>query len=426
MSQAPGYWHGRRRWQLALTLSLVTAIGSVDRQAMSVTAARLKEAFGLDAAQYGQLGFAFLAAYAVGQLLSGPYVARLGTRAALGWAATLWSIAALGHALAQGFVGLFVARVALGLTEGPNYPAAMRAVAEWFPRAERSLAAGWAVAGTGLGLLVAPPLAGTLAALFGWQAAFVVPGLLGLLWAVHWRRFYALPERFPGLTSVERELALRDRNEAPGQATTLAEQLRTWRRYLGYRQTWGLVLSRFAGDGGFYFFALWLPLYLQNERGFSLWSVAWVALIPFVFADVGSLAGGLAGHALIRRGWSVTRSRHAMIWAGSLGALAAWPAAQVESGVLALALISSAVLAIQWKGSSSFPLAADLYPARDVAAVWGLSGAAGSLGGALFQLVIGWLVMESGYSAAFALASSLGLLQALIVSLMIPRVEPIR
>ncbi|MFM7065673.1 MAG: MFS transporter [Gammaproteobacteria bacterium] len=432
-SEARGYFATRRRWQVALLLSLITAIGSIDRQAMAVTAARLKEAFGLDAAHYGQLGFAFLGAYAIGQLLSGPFVARLGTRRALAWAAALWSLAAMGHALAAGFLGLFVARALLGLTEGPNYPTAMRAVAEWFPRAERSLAAGWVSAGTGLGLILAPPLAGGLAAAFGWQAAFLVPGAFGLLWVVYWWRFYRLPEHFPNLSPAERAIALADRYERPvaaedgtNGAVTLRSQWQAWRRHLHRRETWGLILSRFVGDGAYYFFAFWLPLYLQTERGFSPVYVVWAAVVPFLFADLGSLAGGWAGQKLIQRGWSVDRSRKTMIWAGSLGALVAFPAASVDSWVLALVLVSLAIGSIQWKTASNFPLAADLYPASDVAAVWGLSGAAGSLGGALFQLGVGALVMQFGYPAAFGVASSLCIFQALIITLMIPKVEPLK
>ena len=320
-----------------------------------------------------------------------------------------------------------MARAALGLTEGPNYPTAMRVVAEWFPRSERSLAAGWVSAGTGLGLILAPLLAGGLAAAYGWQAAFVVPGVFGLLWVVYWRRFYRAPEDFPGLTEGERAIALADRHgEAAPVVGSFAAQWAAWRKHLHRRETWGLILSRFVGDGAYYFFALWLPLYLQTERGFSILSVMWVGMVPFLFADLGSLLGGWTGQKLIRRGWSVNRSRKTMIWAGSIGALVAFPAASVDSWVLALGLVSLAIGSIQWKTASNFPLAADLYPAQDVAAVWGLSGAAGSLGGALFQLGVGALVANFGYPAAFAVASSLCIVQALIISVMVPRVEPLR
>ena len=254
----------------------------------------------------------------------------------------------------------------------------------------------------------------------------MVPGIFGLLWVVYWRRFYRAPEDFPGLTSAERAIALADRHgEAAPVVGSFAAQWQAWRKHLHRRETWGLILSRFVGDGAYYFFAFWLPLYLQTERGFSILSVMWVGMVPFLFADIGSLLGGWTGQKLIQRGWSVNRSRKTMIWAGSIGALVAFPAASVDSWVLALVLVSLAIGSIQWKTASNFPLAADLYPAQDVAAVWGLSGAAGSLGGALFQLGVGALVANYGYPAAFAVASSLCIVQALIISVMVPRVEPL-
>jgi ACS family hexuronate transporter-like MFS transporter len=420
------HWWSQKRWRIAILLMLVTAVGSIDRQALSVTARTIKGEYGLTNTEYGALGFAFLLAYGFGQLLSGLFVDRFGTKRALSWAVVLWSIAAMAHALAIGFWSFFVARAMLGLTEGPNLPAAFKAIAEWYPRAERSMASGIVTAGTGLGLILAPPVAGLLTAAFGWQAAFLVPGIAGIAWVYFWRRSYFLPEEHPTVSTKERSIALADRVVAGTQAPiTFGERLRVWGRYLRYRETWGLVLARFAGDGAFYFFAFWLPLYLQSERGFSILSVAFVAIIPFLFADVGTLGGGWMGQKLIRRGWSVDRSRKSMIWAGSLGALVAWPVAMVESWQAALLLSSLAILSIQVKTASLFPLAADIYPARDVATVWGLSGAAGAVGGALFQGLVGGLVDAYGYNVVFAIASLMCVVQATLISLFIRRVQPL-
>ncbi len=418
-------WWSQRRWQIALLLLLVTAVGSIDRQAMSVTAGTIKAAYGLTNTQYGALGFAFLLSYAVGQFFSGMLVDRFGTRRALSFAVVAWSFAAMAHALAQGFWGFFIARACLGLTEGPNLPAAVKAIAEWFPRAERSMATGMISAGTGLGLILAPPVAGLLTAAFSWHAAFLVPGIAGLVWVWFWHRRYFLPEEHPDISAAERELAMSDRIVGTPRGGSLRERLAIWAHYLRYRATWGLVLARFVGDGAFYFFTFWLPLYLQTQRGFSMLSVAFVAVLPFVFADLGSLSGGWAGQSLIRRGWSVDRSRKTMIWIGAIGALVAWPVALVDSWIAALALASVAIMSIQVKTASLFPLAADIFPARDVATVWGMSGAAGSLGGALFQWGVGLMVDHYGYDVVFALASTMCVAQALLISLFIRRVEPL-
>lgn len=421
----PPQWWRQRRWQIAVLLLLVTAVGSIDRQAMSVTASLIKAEYHLTNTEYGALAFAFLLAYGVGQFVAGLVVDRLGTRRALSLAVVWWSIAAISHAFARGFWSFFAARAFLGFTEGANLPAAFKAIAEWFPRAERSTATGLVTAGTGLGLILAPPLSGLLAYHYGWQAAFIVPGVVGLLWVLLWRKQYHLPEHHPDISAEERALALSDRIEAPAQPESWGARLRVLRGYLRYRETWGLILARFTGDGAFYFFAVWLPLYLQSERGFSVLSVAFAATIPFIFADLGSLSGGVTGQSLIRRGWSVDRSRKTLIWAGSIAVLVAWPVSAVSNAWVALLLASLAIFAIQFKTSSLFPLASDLFPARDVATIWGLSAAAGSIGSALFQWGFGWLIDRYGYNPVFAIVSSMCLVQALCISMLIPRVEPL-
>ena len=418
-------WWRQKRWGIAILLMLVTAVGSIDRQAMSIAAAAIKADFHLTNTEYGAIASAFLAAYGVGQLLAGMFVDRLGTRRALSLAVIWWSIAAILHAFARGFWGFFGARALLGITEGANYPAAVKAIAEWFPRAERSMAMGLVTAGTGLGLILAPPLAGLLIHFSSWHAAFIVPGLAGLAWVWWWRRHYHLPEEHPTIGAEERALAMRDRHTGPAQEATRRSAWRTWAHYLRFRDTWGLVLARFAGDGAFYFFSVWLPLYMQSERGFSVLSVAWLVAIPFVFADLGSLSGGWIGQRLIQRGWSVDRSRKSLIWLGALGVLVAWPVSVVDDWWLALLLSSLALASIQVKSASLFPLAADLFPARDVATVWGMSGAAGAGGAALFQWGFGWLIDSYGYHPVFAIVSVMCIVQAALISVLIPRIVPL-
>lgn len=419
-------WWTQKRWWIGVMLLLVTAVGSIDRQAFSVTAKIIKDEFGLSNTEYGRLGFAFLFAYAIGQLLAGVFVDKLGTKRSLSLAVVWWSVAAITHVFAASFGGFFLARAFLGITEGANLPAAMKAIAEWFPRAERSMATGLVTAGTSLGLILAPPVAGTLAYQFGWQAAFIVPGIAGFIWVWFWNKHFHLPEHHPTISAAERDLALADRIGGGTGDTSLRARLKLWGYYLRYKETWGLVLARFIGDGAFYFFAIWLPLYLQVERGMSILTTAFVAAIPFLFADLGALGGGWMGQALIKRGWTVDRSRKTLIWIGCLGSLVAWPVANVDSAWLAVMLASIAVFFIQVKSASLFPLATDIYPARDVATVWGMSGAAGSFGGALFQLLIGALIDTRGYEFAFVLASLFCIAQAAMVSIFIRRVEPLR
>ncbi len=442
----PPHWWRQKRWWVAIMLCAVTMLGYVDRLALSVAAPVLKQEFGFSNQEYGRITLGFLLLYAVGQLLLGPMIGRLGSKRSLSLAVVWWSVASVLHAFGKGVGSFFAARAFLGITESVNFPAAFRVVAEWFPRAERSLAAGFITAGAGLGSVVAPLVIAPLIAwvdmlhasgvspVNGWHAAFVVPGLLGFVWVWMWNRFFHLPEEHPHIAPAERELILADRALPTGVEAPSAGILRQLRDYFGrllywfrFRETWGLVLARFSGDGAFYFFAFWIPLYLRDERGFSMLNIAWAAALPFLFADLGSFAGGWAGQRLIKGGMSVDASRKTMIWVGAMLVPLALPAVYVESSLLAVVFMGLGVFAIQVKSSSLFAVPTDLFPARDVATVWGVSGAAGSVAAALSQPVIGLVIDRAGsYEPAFIIVSSMHIVSALCVALLIPRIGPVR
>lgn len=444
-------WWTQKRWWVALMLCAVTMIGYVDRLALSVAAPVIRKEFGFSNEDYGLITLAFLLTYALGQLLLGPVIDRLGSKRSLSLAVFWWSIASIVHALARGVGGFFAARAFLGITEAVNFPAAYKVVAEWFPRAERSFASGFITAGTGIGAIVAPPLIAFLIATFdalhaaglspvhGWHAAFIVPGALGLVWVWLWNRWFHAPESHPSVDPEERALVLADRVDvgaaaraaAPASAprSLLAEtrdyfaRMRYWFRY---RETWGLALARFTGDGAFYFFAFWIPNYLSDVRGFGLKEIAWAAAIPFVFADLGALAGGWAGQRLVRSGMTVDRSRKLMIWTGALLVPLALPAVYVDSAVLAVLFMGLGIFAIQVKSASLFAVPADVFPARAVGTVWGASGAAGSLAAAFSQPVIGWTIDRSGYEPVFIAVSLMHVVSATCVMLFIRRIEPVQ
>jgi MFS transporter, ACS family, hexuronate transporter len=442
----PGPWWRQKRWWVAIMLCAVTMIGYVDRLALSVAAPVLKQEFGFTNEEYGRITLAFLLMYAAGQLLLGPLVGRLGSKRSLSLAVIWWSVAAVLHAFGKGVWSFFAARAFLGITESVNFPAAFRVVAEWFPRAERSLAAGFITAGTGLGAIAAPIIIAPLITWFdalhaagwspinGWHAAFIVPGMLGFVWVWLWKRHFHLPEDHPSISAEERRLVLADRSLAPepaaedrpGALAELAGYFRGLAVHFRHRETWGLLLARFSGDGAFYFFAFWIPLYLRDERGFSMMQIAWGAALPFLFADIGSLFGGWAGQRLIRGGLSVNASRKLMIWAGALLVPLALPAVYVDSALAAVIFMGLGVFAIQVKSSSLFAVPTDLFPPRDVATVWGISGAAGSIAAALSQPLIGLLIDRTGsYEPVFILVSSLHIVSALFVTALIPRIERI-
>jgi len=410
------------RWQIAILLCLITTINYIDRQALAVAAPVIVEQFSLSNTEFGLITSGFLFAYAIGQLIIGPVVDRLGTKRSFRFAVIAWSIAGILHAFGRGFWSFFSLRALLGFTESMNFPAAVKACAEWFPRAERSIAVGIVTVGPGLGALISPPLLGWLILSFGWQWAFIVPGAAGFLWLLIWQARYDRPETHPDLDEDERRLILADRDAAPAPEPAADEPWYAFVRFLRYREVWGLMLSRFVSDGAFYFFVSWLPLYLAQERGFDLRAIALFAIIPFLAADVGSLFGGWLGARLIKRGMSVNASRKWVIWLGALIIPCALPAALTDSAAVALALIGIAMFAIQMKASSLFTVPADLFPARDVATIWGLFGAVGSFGGMLFVAFSGWVTEHYSYVPVFAAVGVMHIVSAAIVMLMIPKI----
>jgi ACS family hexuronate transporter-like MFS transporter len=376
------------------------------------------EEFSLSNTQYGLITSGFLLAYAVGQLFSGPIIDRLGTKPSFSWATGLWSIAGILHATCQGFLSLFSARLLLGLFEGANFPAGLKAIAEWFPTRDRSMAVGILAVGPGLGAIIAPPLLGSIAFYLGWQWSFIIAGLIGFVWLAIWHWAYYVPESHKRLSADEYELIVANRMNED------ASHRISWRTALRDQRVLGLMLSRFVADGAFYFFIFWLPTYLAQERGFNILEIGLTAWIPFLAADLGSLAGGWVSSLMLRSGFSLNFTRNVVIWAGSIMVLAGIPAIFVNSAMVAIAFISTAMFAIQFKAAAFFALPADLFPKTQVATIWGMFGAAGSIGGMVFAAAIGWIVDSWSYIPVFVCAGLVHIVSALLINVFIPRIEP--
>ena len=403
------------RWRIAILLAVITTINYIDRSVFGVVAPVVRDQFGINDADYGLITSGFLLAYGVGQLISGPLIDRLGTKRAFELAVVFWSAATVLHALGRGVWSFFTMRVVLGLAEAANFPAASKAVAQWFPANERATAVAIFMLGAGLGAIITPPLTVWIMQTLSWQWAFIIPGSLGLIWAVLWRRWYHLPESHPTLDESERTLILSQRSEQQSGVG--------WTQLLGYRQFWGILVARIVSDFPFYFFLFWLPQYLIDIRGFDLRAIALFAWLPWVFADLGALSGGSLSSALVRRGHSINSARKWVIWLGAvLVAMAVVPAFYVESSMVALALICFGLFAIQVKGSVFFTLPTDLFPADRVATVWGVFGAVGSLGGSLLGLLAGFMIQSAGYESVFLLIACLHLISALLLQIFVPRI----
>ena len=403
------------RWRIAILLAVITTINYVDRSVFGVVAPVIRGEFNINDADYGLITSGFLFAYAVGQLISGPLVDRLGTKRAFSMAAIFWSLATMLHALGRGLWSFFTLRVVLGLAEAANFPAASKAVAQWFPASERATAVAIFMLGAGLGAIITPPLTVWTMQSLGWHWAFIVPGSLGLIWVWLWQRWYHLPETHPTIDPAEQSRILENRSSQQGKGG--------WGALLAYREFWGILAARVVSDFPFYFFLFWLPQYLIDVRGFDLRAIALFAWLPWVAADLGALAGGTLSSSLVTRGHTINSARKIVIWLGAvLVAVAVVPAYYTQSSAFALALICLGLFAIQIKGSVFFTLPIDLFPADRVATVWGVFGAVGSLGGSLLGLLAGFMIQEAGYESVFLMIASLHLISALLLQMFVPRI----
>ena len=406
------------RWWIIGLILLATTINYIDRDSISVAEIPIRKEFGLDPQDYGNILFWFFLAYAVMQVVSGRLIDHIGARLGFAISIVWWSIANMLHAAATRAASLSAYRFLLGVGEAGNYPAALKVIAEWFPKAERSKAVGILNAGPGLGSILAKPMVAFLILAIGWRWSFVVTGTLGFLWLIVWLKLYYPPSAHARISEEEARLIRQEHQVSAPSAAKLP-----WLAFFRYKEVWGLMLSRFVADGAFYFLVLWLPKYLNEARGFDLRKIGLFGWIPPLAADLGSLAGGWLGAYLIARGLSLNASRKIMIWIGAALIPVVMLAATVESAYAALFLIAAAMFFTQVKSSSLFTVPADLFRPQNVAAAWGLSGAAGSFGAMLFQTLIGYLVKNYSYTPVFIIVPFMHLASAAIVMALIPRIE---
>lgn len=410
---------GRYRWRICAMLLAATTINYIDRQVLGVLAPFLQDEIGWNEIEYGYIVTAFQAAYAIGLLCAGAIIDRLGTRIGYAIAIAVWSLAAMSHALAAGVIGFAVARFALGLGEAGNFPAAIKTIAEWFPRRERALATGIFNSGSNIGAIVAPLLVPVIAATWGWQSAFLFTGALSATWLVAWLLTYRTPEQQPALSATE----LAHIRSDPPEPTVRVP----WARILRHRQAWAFVAAKFITDPVWWFFLFWLPKFLHAEYGLSLLELGLPLIAIFVAADVGSITGGWLAGRLIRRGWSVNRARKGAMLVCALAVVPIVFAARADNLWLAVALIGLATAGHQGWSANVFTLTSDMFPRRAIASVVGIGGFAGAVGGMMVSTFTGFLLQATGsYMPLFLMAGSAYLLALMIVHALAPRLEPAR
>jgi len=286
---------GSYRWSVCALLFFATTIIYVDRQALGILAPLLQKDIGWNEIEYGYIVAAFTAAYAIGLLIAGRVIDRVGTKIGYLVSIFVWSIAAMGHALVTSAFGFGVARFALGLGESANFPAAIKAIAEWFPKKERAFATGWFNSGANIGAVVAPLVVPWITLTWGWQAVFIFIGLLGFIWMFFWWWIYELPENHKKVSAEE--IAYIHADQAKGETESIP-----WLRLLKYRQTWSFVAGKFLTDPVWWFYIYWLPKFLNRRYGLDLAHLGLPLIVIYTMTSAGSIGGGWFSGALIKRG----------------------------------------------------------------------------------------------------------------------------
>ncbi len=422
-SPSPGAKVSYLRWYICGLLFLATTINYLDRQTIAVLKPHfLQPTLHWSESDYGWIVNSFMAAYAIMMIVSGRLIDRLGTRLGFALAIAWWSVAAMAHALARSALSFGVARFFLGAGEAGNFPASIKAVAEWFPRKERALATGIFNAGTNVGAVLAPPLVIWLALKWSWREAFILTGAVGFVWLIFWLALYRVPAHHPWI-SVEELRHIQSDALAQGSES---EAKISWRKILGYRQAWGFISAKFMTDPIWWFYIFWLPSYLKQARDFSAREIEYFAWIPFLAADAGSVAGGWLSGFLIKRGWTVNGARKTAMLICAFCMPAGIAAAFAPEAWMALALISVATSAHQGWSANVFTLASDMFPKRDVGSVVGLGGAAGAVGGMIIALTAGYFLQWfHTYVPLFIIASIMHPVAMGLVQLLIPEVKPV-
>ncbi|GAB3753353.1 MFS transporter [Spirosoma pomorum] len=422
---------GNFRWTVVALLFFATTINYLDRQVVGLLKPTLEKEFNWSEIDYSRIVQFFSAAYAFGLLLFGRFIDYIGTKRGYSLAIIFWSLAAMAHALATGTVGFIVARVGLGLGEAGNFPAAIKTVAEWFPKKERALATGIFNSGANIGAVIAPIVVPWLLGVYGWQTAFIATGAVGFIWLVFWHFSYQSPAQQPRLSKAEYDYILSD-NEP--ETTAGQESSVGWGQLLIKRQTWAFVVGKMLTDPIWWFFLFWLQDYFATTFHLDTKKPNLYLAVLYTLVSIGSIGGGYLSSALIRRGWSVWKARKTAMF---IFALLVVPviAVRYEPGIWgAVALIGLAGAAHQAWSANIFTTASDMFPKRAVSTVVGIGSMAGSVGGIIFPEIVGRILqrykqagdVQSGYGIIFLMCGSAYLLAWLVMHVLTPTMKPVQ
>lgn len=426
---------GKYRWTICALVFFATTVNYIDRQVISLLKSDLTTEFNWTDADYANIEIAFKIAYALGMLISGRVIDKVGTKMGYFLATFLWSLAAMGHALVTSTLGFIVARSALGITESANFPAAIKTVAEWFPKKERALATGIFNSGTNIGAVLAPLTVPYITVAWGWEWAFVITGAIGFIWVVLWLKHYEIPAKHKKLLKPEFDYIHSDKDDIADEARK--EEKVSWFRLLGFKQTWAFVMGKFLTDPIWWFYLFWLPDFLESEYGIKGTGLAIPVATVYVLSTIGSIGGGWLPMYFIRNNWAAFKARKTsmliyafmvtpIVFAQILGGINVW---------LAVLVIGLAASAHQAWSANIFTTVSDMFPKKAVGSVTGIGGMFGSLGGILLSALVQKSLfvhyraigeIETAYYIMFIICGAAYLLAWVTLHVLAPRIERVK
>jgi len=426
---------GKYRWTICGLVFFATTINYIDRNVISFLKSTFTNDLGWTDGDYANVEITFKLFYAVGMLGAGRLIDRLGTKIGYGLATLLWSIAGICTALVNTVAGFQVVRGALGVTESGNFPAAIKTVAEWFPKKERALATGIFNSGANVGAIVTPLTVPYIVIHWGWQWAFIITGLLGLVWIVFWFLLYEVPKKHKKLSVAELNYIESDKDEQAMH--DVKEPKLTWAQLLGYRQTWAFCLGKFLTDPIWWFYLFWLPDFFESTYKIKLDAASWPVAMVYIISTIGSIGGGWLPLFFIKKGWPVFKARKTsmliyafcvfpILFALVLGKIDMW---------LAVGVIGIAAAAHQAWSANIFTTVSDMFPKSSTGSVTGIGGMFGGLGGIVLSLFVQKEMfvyyrsinqIETAYYIMFAVCAFAYLAGWLIMHILVPRMQRIQ